>query len=201
MEYRKLGNTDIDVSVICLGTMSYGEQNTEKEAHEQLDYSLDRGVNFIDTAEMYAIPPKKETYGKTEELIGTWIKKRGDRSKYIIATKVAGPGMEYVRGGSRLSSEHIVKAVESRVSLFCDMRGKSSCLTRSSVKDKQIKPLPCVAIKLIALSSTFDAGIIKSPSFSRFSSSTMITILPNFWSSIISSILDINPLFISYMLQ
>ena len=113
MEYRKLGNTDIDVSVICLGTMSYGEQNTEKEAHEQLDYSLDRGVNFIDTAEMYAIPPKKETYGKTEELIGTWIKKRGDRSKYIIATKVAGPGMEYVRGGSRLSSEHIVKAVES----------------------------------------------------------------------------------------
>ena len=113
MEYRKLGNTDIDVSVICLGTMSYGEQNTEKEAHEQLDYSLDRGVNFIDTAEMYAIPPKKETYGKTEELIGTWIKKRGERSKYIIATKVAGPGMEYVRGGSRLSSEHIVKAVES----------------------------------------------------------------------------------------
>ena len=113
MEYRKLGNTDIDVSVICLGTMSYGEQNTEKEAHEQLDYSLDRGVNFIDTAEMYAIPPKKETYGKTEELIGTWIKRRGERSKYIIATKVAGPGMEYVRGGSRLSSEHIVKAVES----------------------------------------------------------------------------------------
>ena len=93
MEYRKLGNTDIDVSVICLGTISYGEQNTEKEAHEQLDYSLDRGVNFIDTAEMYAIPPKKETYGKTEELIGTWIKKRGERSKYIIATKVAGPGM------------------------------------------------------------------------------------------------------------
>ncbi|MBS55904.1 MAG: NADP(H)-dependent aldo-keto reductase [Gammaproteobacteria bacterium] len=113
MEYRKLGNTDIDVSVICLGTMSYGEQNTEKEAHEQLDYSLDRGVNFIDTAEMYAIPPKKETYGKTEELIGTWIKRRGERSKYIIATKVAGPGMEYVRGGSRLSSEHIMKAVES----------------------------------------------------------------------------------------
>ena len=65
---------DIDVSVICLGTMSYGEQNTEKEAHEQLDYSLDR-VNFIDTAEMYTIPPKKETYGKTEEIIGTWIKK------------------------------------------------------------------------------------------------------------------------------
>ena len=113
MEYRKLGNTDIDVSVICLGTMSYGEQNTEKEAHEQLDYSLDRGVNFIDTAEMYAIPPKKETYGKTEEIIGTWIKKRNDRSSFIIASKIAGPGMEYIRGGSRLSAEHIVNAVES----------------------------------------------------------------------------------------
>ena len=112
MEYRKLGNTDIDVSVICLGTMSYGEQNTQEEAHEQLDYSLDRGVNFIDTAEMYAIPPKEETYGRTEEIIGTWIKKRGNREKYVIATKVAGPGMEYVRGGSRLNSEHIIKAVE-----------------------------------------------------------------------------------------
>ena len=65
MKYKKLGNTDIDVSVICLGTMSYGEQNTETEAHEQLDYSIDNGVNFIDTAEMYAIPPKEETCGKT----------------------------------------------------------------------------------------------------------------------------------------
>ncbi len=67
MEYRKLGRTDVDVSVICLGTMSYGEQNSEKEAHEQLDYSVDQGINFIDTAEMYAIPPKKETCGKTED--------------------------------------------------------------------------------------------------------------------------------------
>ena len=113
MEYRKLGNTDIDVSVICLGTMSYGEQNTEKEAHEQLDYSLDRGVNFIDTAEMYAIPPKEETYGKTEEIIGTWIKKRGNRSNFVLATKVVGPGMEYVRDGSRLTAEQIVSAAES----------------------------------------------------------------------------------------
>ncbi len=112
MEYRKLGATDIDVSVICLGTMSYGEQNSEKEAHEQLDYSLAQGINFIDTAEMYAIPPREETCGKTEEIIGTWLKKQ-KRDKIIVATKVAGPGMDYVRGGSRLSHQQIIKAVET----------------------------------------------------------------------------------------
>ncbi len=112
MEYRKLGATDIDVSVICLGTMSYGEQNTEREAHEQLDYSIAQGINFIDTAEMYAIPPKEETCGKTEEIIGTWLKKQKKRNEIIIATKVAGPGMDYVRGGSRLSHQQIIKAVE-----------------------------------------------------------------------------------------
>ena len=113
MEYRKLGRTNIDVSVICLGTMSYGEQNSEKEAHEQLDYSVDQGINFIDTAEMYAIPPKKETCGKTEEIIGTWLTKQKKRDKIIIATKVAGPGMDYVRGGSRLSHRQIINAVET----------------------------------------------------------------------------------------
>ena len=113
MKYRKLGNTDLDVSVICLGTMSYGEQNNEKEAHEQLDYSLSKGINFIDTAEMYAIPPREETCGKTEEIIGTWIKKYKNRDKYYIATKVAGPGMDYVRGGSRLNKKQIIEAAES----------------------------------------------------------------------------------------
>ena len=113
MEYRKLGRTDIEVSVICLGTMSYGEQNSEKEAHEQLDYSVDQGINFIDTAEMYAIPPKQETCGKTEEIIGTWLTKQKKRDKIIIATKVAGPGMDYVRGGSRLSHQQIINAVET----------------------------------------------------------------------------------------
>ena len=112
MEYRKLGTTDIDVSVICLGTMSYGEQNTEREAHEQLDYSISQGINFIDTAEMYAIPPKEETCGRTEEIIGTWLAKQKKRDEIIIATKVAGPGMDYVRGGSRLSHKQIIAAVE-----------------------------------------------------------------------------------------
>ncbi len=112
MKYRKLGNTDIDVSVICLGTMSYGEQNTMAEAHEQLDYSVDMGVNFIDTAEMYAIPPKEKTYGKTEEIIGTWLAKKSDRDKLIIATKVSGPGMDYIRGGSRLNHKQIIKAAD-----------------------------------------------------------------------------------------
>ena len=113
MKYKKLGNTDIDVSVICLGTMSYGEQNTETEAHEQLDYSIDNGVNFIDTAEMYAIPPKEETCGKTEEILGSWISKKHNRDKLVIATKVAGPGMEYVREGSRLSHKQIIKAANA----------------------------------------------------------------------------------------
>tara|TARA_B100000575_G_scaffold113486_1_gene90282 strand:- start:546 stop:1574 length:1029 start_codon:yes stop_codon:yes gene_type:complete len=113
MKYRKLGDTDIDVSVICLGTMSYGEQNSEAEAHEQLNYSFDNGVNFIDTAEMYAIPPKEETCGKTEEIIGSWFKKYNKREDCILATKVAGPGMDYVRGGSRLNHKQILEAAES----------------------------------------------------------------------------------------
>lgn len=112
MEYRKLGNTDIDVSVICLGTMTYGEQNTEQEAHEQLDFALDNGVNFIDTAEMYAIPQKPETQGLTEQYIGSWLAGRSDRDKIILASKVAGPGVEHVRGGSKLNRKHITEALE-----------------------------------------------------------------------------------------
>ena len=107
MKYKKLANTELEVSLICLGTMTYGEQNNEKEAHEQLDYSIDKGINFIDTAEMYAIPPREETQGKTEQIIGSWLSKRHDREKIILATKVAGPGMEYLRGGSSLSKKHI----------------------------------------------------------------------------------------------
>ena len=113
MKYKKLGNTELDVSIICLGTMSYGEQNSEAEAHEQLNYSLSKGVNFIDTAEMYAIPPREETCGKTEEIIGTWINKYKNRDQYYIATKVVGPGMDYVRGGSRLNKQQIIKAAET----------------------------------------------------------------------------------------
>ena len=112
MKYKKLANTELEVSLICLGTMTYGEQNNEKEAHEQLDYSIDKGINFIDTAEMYAIPPREETQGKTEQIIGSWLSKRHDREKIILATKVAGPGMEYLRGGSSLSKKHILQAAD-----------------------------------------------------------------------------------------
>jgi len=112
MKYRKLANTNLDVSVICLGTMTYGEQNTESEAHEQLDYSIANGINLIDTAEMYAIPPKEETQGLTEKIIGTWLAKRKDREKIYVATKVAGPGMDYLRGGSRLNKKQIFQAVD-----------------------------------------------------------------------------------------
>ena len=99
MNYKKLGNTDIDVSTICLGTMTWGEQNTQDEGFEQMDYALDEGVNFWDTAELYAIPPKKNTYGKTEEVIGNWFQKSKKREKVILATKVSGPGLSWIRGG------------------------------------------------------------------------------------------------------
>lgn len=92
MEFRRLGRTDIKVSLICLGTMTWGEQNTEAEAHAQLDYALERGINFIDAAEMYPVPPKAETQGRTERYIGTWLKARKNRDKVVLATKVAGRG-------------------------------------------------------------------------------------------------------------
>ncbi len=99
MNYKKLGNTDIKVSTICLGTMTWGEQNTQDEGFQQMDYSLDKGVNFWDTAELYSIPPKKETFGHTEIIIGNWFQKTKKRDKVILATKVAGPAREYIRGG------------------------------------------------------------------------------------------------------
>ena len=112
MEYRELGNTGIHVSVICLGTMTFGEQNTELEAFEQMDYALAEGVNFFDTAELYSIPPKGETYGRTEEIIGNWFGTRKNRDKVILASKIAGPGegwVDHIRDGkTRYTREHIV---------------------------------------------------------------------------------------------
>lgn len=119
MEYRTLGRTDIQVSVIGLGTMTFGEQNTEAEGHAQIDYALDQGVNLIDTAEMYSVPPHAETYGSTERIIGTWIKKSRKRDKIVLCTKVAGRPMEmldlgYVRGGRNiLDRKNIVAALEA----------------------------------------------------------------------------------------
>ncbi len=115
MEYRPLGRTDLKVSAICLGTMNWGEQNTEQEAHEQLDYALDAGINFIDTAELYPVPPKAETQGNTESYIGTWLKACGNRDKVILASKVTGRSdMEWFRGGeTRLEGKQIKVALEN----------------------------------------------------------------------------------------
>ncbi len=91
MEMRRLGRSDIHVSKICLGTMTWGQQNTEQEGHEQIEMALEYGVNFLDTAEMYSVPARAETYGRTEEIIGSWLKKSGKRKDVVIASKVAGP--------------------------------------------------------------------------------------------------------------
>ena len=99
MKFKKLGTTDLDVSLICLGTMTWGTQNTEKDAFEQMDYSIGSGINFFDTAELYSVPPNSESYGKTETMIGNWFEKRKNREKIILATKVAGPGCNWIRGG------------------------------------------------------------------------------------------------------
>ena len=99
MNYKKLGNTELEVSTICLGTMTWGEQNSEKDGFDQMDYALDKGVNFFDTAELYSIPPKKNTFGKTEEIIGNWFVKRKNREKVILASKISGPGLNWIRGG------------------------------------------------------------------------------------------------------
>ena len=101
MKYRKLGNTDIDVSVICLGTMTWGDQNTQKDGFDQMDYALERGINFFDTAELYSVMPKKETYGKTEEIIGNWIKEKKKRDKIFLASKISGPGPSWIREGDK----------------------------------------------------------------------------------------------------
>ena len=99
MKFKKLGTTDIDVSLICLGTMTWGTQNTEKDAFEQMDYAVSQGINFFDTAEIYSVPPTSDSYGKTEIMIGNWFEKRKNRDKIILASKVAGPGCDWIRGG------------------------------------------------------------------------------------------------------
>jgi len=115
MEYRKLGRTDIDVSLVCLGTMTWGEQNTQSEGHEQMDYAVSQGVNFFDVAEMYPISPRKETYAETERIIGNWFEGRKKRDDVILASKVLGAGdfFNYVRDGAkRLTEKDIFAAVE-----------------------------------------------------------------------------------------
>ena len=113
MKYTTLPHTDVKVSKICLGTMTWGNQNTEADGHEQMDYALDQGVNFFDTAELYAVPATAETYGKTEEIIGTWFKKTGNRDKVVLASKIAGAGpyTAHIRSNG-FAKEALIEAVE-----------------------------------------------------------------------------------------
>lgn len=116
MEKRKLGTTGIDVSLICLGTMTWGQQNTESDGHEQMDYAVDHDINFFDTAELYAIPPSKESQGRTEEIIGTWFKKSGKRDRVVLASKIAGPSsLPWFSGrkGNSFSKENIQLALDA----------------------------------------------------------------------------------------
>ena len=114
MTYTQLPNTNLKVSKICLGTMTFGEQNSETEAHEQLNFALENGINFIDTAEMYPIAAKQETLGSTEKYIGNWFKKSGNRDKIVLATKIAGPnrGMAYIRENLNFTPQNIIQAVD-----------------------------------------------------------------------------------------
>jgi len=114
MKYTTIPKTDIKVSKICLGTMTFGNQNTEADAHEQLNYVLDKGVNFIDTAELYAIPPNPAYQGKTEEFIGSWFAKSGKRNEVVLASKISGPsrGMDWIREDLSFSKKSLTEALE-----------------------------------------------------------------------------------------
>ncbi|MBF7730329.1 NADP(H)-dependent aldo-keto reductase [Pseudomonas sp. N040] len=116
MKYRKLGRTDLQVSALCLGSMTWGEQNTEQEGFAQIDCARASGVNFIDTAEMYPVPPRSTTYGATETIIGNYFRQRKNRPEWIVASKIAGPGngIDYIRDGKpRHNRAHIMRAVDA----------------------------------------------------------------------------------------
>jgi aryl-alcohol dehydrogenase-like predicted oxidoreductase len=124
MNYKKLGNTNLKVSTICLGTMTWGEQNSQNEGFEQMDYALDQGINFWDTAEIYSVPPREETFGHTETIIGNWFEKTKKRNKVILASKVCGPMREYVRGGgNQFGEKNITEALEGSL-----RRLKTDCI-------------------------------------------------------------------------
>ena len=112
MEYRKLGRTDLEISLIGLGTMTWGFQNTQDDGFEQMDYALEQGINFFDTAEMYAVPPTADTYGKTETIIGNWFSSRNNRDKVILASKITGPGLSWIREGQAINKKNIQLALE-----------------------------------------------------------------------------------------
>jgi len=113
MQYKKLGKTNLDVSLIALGTMTWGFQNTQVEGFEQMDYALEQGVNFFDTAEMYAVPPSAQTYGTTETIIGNWFAARKGRDRVILASKITGPGLSWIRNGDIINKKNIHLALEA----------------------------------------------------------------------------------------
>ncbi|CED57564.1 putative aldo-keto reductase [Aliivibrio wodanis] len=114
MEYTTLGSSNVSVSRICLGSMTWGQQNSQEDANQQIEYALSQGINFIDTAEMYAVPPSPETYGKTETIIGNWLAENPERRKEIVlATKIAGPGLPWVRNAGAITGEAVIAAVDS----------------------------------------------------------------------------------------
>ena len=134
MNFKKLGNTDIKVSSICLGTMTWGQQNTQKEAFEQMDYALDRGVNFFDTAELYAVPMKPETRGKTSQFIGEWFLKTKNRDKIILADKVAGTSqMNWLRPNGEKTSLNNTKSnqfFDEKMILDNDLIERGYCINQ-----------------------------------------------------------------------
>ena len=173
MQKTKLGASALEVSRVCLGTMTFGEQNSEADAHSQLDYALERGINFIDTAEMYPVMPRAETQGATERFIGSWLKKSGRRGDVVLATKVAGPNpaMHWVRDGkNNLDAANIRAAVEAslkrlqtdHIDLYqIHWPSRNVPIFGASVFDPS-KDRPCVAIEetLAALGALIDEGKI-----------------------------------------
>lgn len=114
MEYTTLGKSELKVSKICLGSMTWGSQNSQQDANEQIDYALSAGINFIDTAEMYAVPPSAESYGKTESMIGQWLSQNSERrGEFVLASKIAGNGLPWIREGGDITGEAIIKSVDA----------------------------------------------------------------------------------------
>ena len=114
MQYSVLGSSGVQVSRVCLGSMTWGIQNTQEQANEQIEYALSQGVNFIDTAELYPVPPSGEKYGDTERIIGCWLAQNSTRRKDIIlASKIAGPGLPYIRGAAKISGDSVIEAVDA----------------------------------------------------------------------------------------
>jgi aryl-alcohol dehydrogenase-like predicted oxidoreductase len=163
MEYRRLGTSAIDVSMVCLGTMTWGEQNTEAEAHAQLDRALDLGINFLDAAEIYPVPPRAETFGRTEAIIGSWLAARpGARAKVVIASKVAGANntLAHIRNGATLSRKQINEAIDGSLKR---LRTDRIDLYQTHTPDRGVaifgrpSPLPDAATDGTPIEETLDA--------------------------------------------